>query len=126
MRYRPAEPSDALNAAEWIQSTPSNNLDPAVAAYPLLYTFAVEDEHGPLLYVPTHPVLMIESVAVRPGTTPRQYIEGLLEAKSATAHQAQQLHIREIYTSSGYEPMAKTLRRHGYTPVTGALRKRVL
>jgi hypothetical protein len=55
MITRPAEPRDADNMAEWVQTTPHNRLDPAVATYPHLYTFAVEDESGPLLYVADPP-----------------------------------------------------------------------
>jgi hypothetical protein len=85
----------------------------------------VEKYGEPILYVPVHTVLSIESVARRPGITGREYIEALLEAKSATEHLARNCGIREIYTSSVYEPMQKTLQRHGYEPVAGALRKKV-
>ena len=112
--------------AEWSVHTPSNGLDPDTASYPHLFTFTIEDEHGPILYVPTHPVLVIESVACRPGIEPRQYIEALLEAKRVTEQYAQQYHMREIHTSSGYRPMLKTLQRHGYEPIVGtALRKKL-
>lgn len=125
MRIREAEQADGERMAEWVQTTRQNRLDPAIATYERLYTFAVEDENGPLLYVPVHPVLAIESVAARPGIEPRQYIEGLLAAKKATEDLARQYGIREIYTSSTYAPMKKALQRHGYTPVTGALRKKI-
>lgn len=112
--------------AEWSVYTPSNGYDPSTAKYPHLYTHVIEDEHGPLLYVPTHPVLVVESVACRPGITAKKYITALLEAKQATEEQARRNQIREIYTSSGYEPMIKTLSRHGYEPIVGtALRKKL-
>lgn len=125
LTLRSASPNDARRVVEWIQSTPSNDFDPSIAEYPHLHTFVVEEDGSPLLYIPVHPVLCIESVAARPGITGRQYIEALLEAKRATESLAGQYGIREIYTSSGYEPMIKTLRRHGYEPVTGALRKKI-
>jgi len=122
---RDAEPADGQNMADWILSTPHNSFDPAIATYPHLHTFAIEDEDGPLLYVPIHPVLVVESVAARPNITAKKYIMALTEAKSAIEDMARQSGIREIYTNSGYGPMIKALRRHGYEPVTGALRKRV-
>jgi hypothetical protein len=125
MSVRAAEPRDAQLCTEWSISTPHNGFDPSVATYPHLYTLVVEDDIGPLMYLPTHPVLVIESAAVRPGITSRQYIESLLKVKTATEKIARQYGLREIYTSSAYAPMAKTLRRHGYEPVAGALRKRV-
>ena len=126
MITRPADPQDAARMAEWSVHTPSNGFDPDTATYPHLFTFAIEDKDGPILYVPTHPVLVIESVACRPGITPKQYIQALLEAKRVTEQYAQQYQMREIYTSSGYAPMLRTLRRHGYEPIVGtALRKKI-
>jgi hypothetical protein len=121
---RPATPSDAEKYVEWSYSTPSNGFNSSFSRYPHLFTFAVDDERGPLLYAPTHPVYCIESVAVRPDITPKQYIEALLEVKAATENLARQNGIREIHTSSVYRPMVRTLCRHGYAPIVGtALRK---
>jgi len=126
MFTRPAESSDAANYVEWSYDTKENGFNSSFADYPHLFTFAIEDEHGPILYVPTHPVLVIESVACRPGIEPRQYIEALLEAKRVTEDYARQYQLQEIHTSSGYTPMLKTLQRHGYEPVVGtALRKKI-
>jgi hypothetical protein len=125
MRSRPAIPADASNMAEWVMSTPSNGFVSEIATDPNLYTLAIEGERGPVIYVPLRPAIIIESVAVRPNITAKEYITALLEAKSATEEIARQHGIREIYTSSSYPPMYKTLCRHGYVPVTGALRKRV-
>jgi hypothetical protein len=122
---RLARPDDAANVAEWSVNTPSNNFDPSTAAYENLLTLAIEDGDGPVLYIPCHPALVIESAACRPGITPRQYIEGLLQAKAETERLARQFGMREIYTSSSYEPMRKTLQRHGYSRVDGALRKKI-
>lgn len=120
---RPAVEQDATEVTHWSLSTPSNGFNSRLSQYPLLQTFVVE-QNGPLLYVPWHPVMCIESVAVRPGITPQQYIDGLLEAKAHTEQIAQEFQFREIYTSSDYKPMIRTLRRHGYTNVPGtALRK---
>ena len=125
MDVRDAKPSDGQNMADWVLSTPHNSFDPSIATYPHLYTFAVEDEAGPVLYVPVHPVLMVESAAVRPNITAKKYITALKEVKTAVEDMARQYGIREVHTSSGYGPMIKALRRHGYEPVKGALRKRV-
>lgn len=125
MIIRPAEPEDSGRMVEWSVSTPSNGFDPDIASYPHLYTIAIEDEHGPLMYVPTHPVLVVESVACRPDITAKGYIKALLDAKAVTEGMALQNGIREIYTSSTFTPMYKTLRRHGYTPVSGSLRKKL-
>ncbi len=125
MTIRPATPEDAAKMAEWIQSTPHNGFDPGIADYPHLMAFVVEQDGEPIMYLPVHPVLCIESVACKPDINGREYIEALLKAKSLTEDMARQWGIREIYTSSVYEPMVKTLRRHGYEDVKGALRKRV-
>jgi GNAT superfamily N-acetyltransferase len=111
--------------AEWVMSTPDNGFVSEIATDPNLYTFAIDDENGPLIYVPLRPAIVIESVAVRPNITARKYIKALLEAKAATEEMARQHGIQDIYTGSSYPPMHKTLCRHGYVPVTGALRKRV-
>lgn len=126
MSIRFAEPSDSAYMAEWSVTTPANAFDPQTAEYENLLTLVVEDERGPLLYVPFHPVLVIESAACRPGITPRQYIESLLAMKAETERIARQIGIREIHTSSGYRPMIKTLQRHGYQQIVGtALRKKL-
>jgi N-acetylglutamate synthase-like GNAT family acetyltransferase len=125
MNVRMATPEDAEKMAEWIQRTPNNGFDPAIADYPGLMVLVVEKDGEPIMYLPVHPVLCIESVACKPGISGREYIEALLQVKSATEHIARQNGIREIYTSSVYEPMAKTLRRHGYATMPGTLRKKV-
>jgi hypothetical protein len=126
MKIRTATEADVEALAEWAFSTPENGLDPAIASYPHLTVFVVEDENGPLLYTPTHPVLAIESNAVRPGITPRQYMTALLAMKDQTESFARQYNMRGIVTSSAFPPMTKTLRRHGYvTPPGTAFWKRV-
>lgn len=123
-QVRPAEPSDVNQVVQWSLSTPSNGFNSRLSKYPLLQTFVVEQDGVPLIYVPWHPVMCIESVAVRPTITGEQYIAALLEAKAHTETIARELMFREIYTSSDYRPMVRTLRRHGYTDVPGtALRK---
>ena len=119
-----AEPQDAAQLAEWSASTPHNGLNTADASLCQL-TFVVEDT-APLIYVPCHLALVIGSVACRPEITGRQYIEALRQAKSATEDFARRNRLREIHTSSVYEPAVKTFCRHGYQPIAGtALRKRI-
>jgi hypothetical protein len=123
---RLAKPDEATQFTEWSLSTRQNGLDPDIANYPNLRTLTIELDGEPAIYVPIHPVLVIESVAVRPGLTPRQYITSLLQAKSTIEQIARGYGIAEIHTSSTYQPMIRTLARHGYEPIIGtALRKKV-
>lgn len=119
MKIRTATADDVEALAEWAFSTPENGLDPAIAGYPHLTVFVVEDEEGPLLYTPTHPVLAIESNAVRPGITPRQYMTALLAMKDQTESFARQYNMRGIVSSSTHKPMIKTFLRHGYVTPPG-------
>lgn len=125
MKIRFAEPTDAKLCAEWSVSTKHNGFNREVAESSVI-TWVIEDDNGPVLFVPAHPVLVIESAAARPDITPRQYIEALLEAKRETEATARQLSMREVHTSSAYQPMIRTLHRHGYVNIPGtALRKRI-
>src|SRR5947208_2865916 len=109
-----ATPADAEQFTQWLGSTPHNGLDPSIATYPSLQTLKISMGGEPVLYVPAHVGLIIESVAARPGITPRQYIESLLVAEQATEALARHYQLSEIHTSSNYRPMQRTLARHGY------------
>lgn len=126
MAIRLASEQDAINYVKWSYDTRDNGFNSEFATYPNLRTFVIEQDGEPLLYLPTHPVLAVESVAVNPNITAKLFITALLEAKALTEQIARQYGFAEIHTSSTYRPMLKTLTRHGYGAIPGiALRKTI-
>ena len=114
---RLAEEKDAPLCAEWLQSTPKNLLDPDIAKYRNLRTLAIEEEE-PVLFVPSHPVLLVESLAHKPGISPMQNARALRKAQDVLEAMARHYGMAEIYWQCADETLIKFAERHGYTVIT--------
>lgn len=123
---RDAEPKDGAQFVEWATKTPETGFDGRVLEYPLLQTFTVEDQDGPLIYVPWHPVMQLEGVAVRPGISGRQFIQAMDEAQPYLERVARGYRMSAMLASSTHLPTAKAYMRRGGKPVPGiALRREI-
>jgi hypothetical protein len=88
---RPARPGDGEEFLEWSRINPKNGFDPEVAKYPSTITWCVYDEHGPLAYMPMQCPLVMDSLAMRPGSSKAQAAVAL---KELTQQFVTQAHIR--------------------------------
>lgn len=124
---RLAEEKDAPLASEWLVSTPSNLLDPDIASYPSLRTLAVDIKGEPALYVPFHPVLVVESLGHKPGITPRENAYALRKVQDALEVVATKYGIAEVWWNCSDPTLIELAKRHGYEVLTTAvtLRKKV-
>lgn len=124
---RLATAEDAPQAAEWMLSTPLNLFDPEIANYPSLRTLAVDIDGSPELYVPFHPVLVVESLAHAPNVNHRRNAYALLQAQKSLDNIARSYGMSEIYWMCQDQSLINLAVRHGdYRPVNSqVLRKKV-
>ena len=123
---RPADSNDAAQFVEWAIKTPHNGFTGSEANYPLLQTFAVEDEAGPLIYVPWHPVMQLEGLAARPGIRGKQFIAAMDEAQEYLERVANDYRMSAILVSATHLPTAKAYMRRGAKRVPGIALRREL
>lgn len=123
---RPAEDKDAAQFVTWAMQTPHSGFDGSTLSYPLLQTFTVEDEAGPLIYVPWHPVMQLEGVAARPGISGKQFIKAMDEAQEYLERVARDYRMSAILVSSTHLPTAKAYMRRGGKRVPGIALRREL
>jgi hypothetical protein len=115
LRVRFADKDDAPTVIRWLNDNPQNRYDSAILRYPTLSTLcAYEPDGGPVAYLPTHRVLMLESVALRPNLerlTSAQALRDLTKAAGLIAH-AQGM--REVYMLEGAGGLAELAERNGF------------
>ena len=112
--------------AQWEFSTPDNLLDPDIAGYPGLRILAVTREEQPKIYVPFHPVFMIESLAHDPDITPMQNARALKKAQDDLEFMATSYGIKEIYWQCGDKSLIDLAVRRGYEVVTNTVLRKKL
>jgi hypothetical protein len=112
---RPVEPRDADLFNDWVNRIKDLNLfDPAVMEYPGTNTLAVDINGEPALYFPFHPVIAGESLAPKPGLTPREEAVALKKLQEGLVNIAKGLGIREIYFVCKDESLGKFVEHYGY------------
>lgn len=124
---RMASPADTDTYLEYTKSTKDNLFDPEIASYPSLRTLAVDVDGKPSLYVPFHPILVIESLSHRPDTTLRENAYAIKKAGDLVEEVAQHYGMAEVWWMCKDESLIKAAQHHGYELVkTPVLRKKVL
>jgi hypothetical protein len=109
-----ANQADAPQFSEWVTAAREINLfDPAVMDYPTTRTLVAHNGE-PLLYMPVQQVLMMESLAPKPGLTPIEEGLALREITKAVALLGSQASIRESYFLCKDERVVKFGAAHGY------------
>lgn len=107
--------SDIETFVSWFNSTPNNLHDPAITAYPTLRILcAYDDENGPASYLPTQKVVMLESLAVRPGLRPLEAAAAFRDLVKAAEITASAEGIKELYFPCSDEDVIKVAERHGF------------
>jgi hypothetical protein len=126
VEVRLATEKDAEKFVEWEAVTTDNLWDPTIAGYPNLRTLAVDIDGEPAVYVPFHPVFVVESLGHKPGITPRENAYALRKVQNALEDLARQYGIAECWWMCADASLMEFVKRHGYEVVqTHVLRKKV-
>lgn len=130
---RLATTEDAPKFVEWTQTTADNMFDRDISGYPSLRTLAIDKDGRTDLYVPFHPVLMVESLAHRPGIERKDNARALRKFQDTAEELAKGYGMAEIYWLCKDETLINFSERHGYEvfcrdidPKTGKLTKAML
>lgn len=100
----------------WIASTRNNDFDPGILEYPTLRIICAYDGE-PEAYLPTQLVVMLESLALKPGMDAHQYLEAVRTLVKGVTLNASSLNVKEIYFIASDPDVLKTALKHGFEPV---------
>jgi len=114
LKVRCSQPADAAILREWLESTQNNLFDNDILHYPTLEVACSYDESGPAAYLPWQQVLMLESLAVRPGLAPIQAAQSFRDLVKATEFVASVKGIREVYFVCKDQDVVKVAKGHGF------------
>lgn len=103
-----ARASDRELFTKWAFDTPNNLFDPAVTFYPTTNVLAVEKPlHGaagepagasePIFFAPFQAVVMLESLAPKPGLSPREMAAAVAKFHEGVVNVCRNMRIREIF-----------------------------
>jgi hypothetical protein len=119
---------DQEKFVDWIWSARKINcFDPDILLYPRTILYTAEDQDGPLLYLPVQPVLMLESLAPRPGVSPRKEALALWKLGEMLEETSRITGIQEQYFLCKDQRVVDICSRHGFDKLEGytILRKKV-
>ena len=115
---------DWENFISWVwEARKINNFDPDVVSYPrsVMLTADKETENTsePILYLPIQPVLMLESLAPKPGITPREEALALWRLGELLEQITKDTGLQEHYFICKDDRMADYCSKHGFTEMKG-------
>lgn len=119
---------DAENFISWIwQARTINCFDPEVLSYPRSCMTMAEDGDGATLYIPIQPVLMFESIAPRPGISPKREALSLWRIGQKLEEVSRDTGLMEQYFLCKDNRVAEICKQHGFTEMEGyrILKKKV-
>jgi hypothetical protein len=124
---RLAVEDEAPQFCEWMTTTKDNLFDPDIAKYPSLRTLAIDVDGSPAVYIPFHPVMVIESLAHRPEITNRENAVALIRGEAVVEKLARMYGMSEIYWMCKDESLIGFAQRYGYEVVDcKVLRKKLV
>jgi hypothetical protein len=105
---------------DWVwQMRHLNLFDKDVLTYPRTVMCRAGNEDDDLLFVPVQSVLMFDSLAPKPGLTPRQEAMCLWRVGEAVDEIAKQTGHREVYFFCSDDRVADICSRHGFKEIKG-------
>lgn len=113
---------------DWVwQARKINMFDPEVLKAPRAAMVRAVNEQGPLLFVPLQPVLMLESLAPKPGLTPRQEAMSLWRVGEAVEGAAKLCGFQEVVFMTRDDRVADICAEHGFEELKGVrvLKKKI-
>lgn len=124
---RPANEQDVPKFAEWALNTPKNLFDPGVMSYPSTRTLvAVDESDAPVLFQPFQPVFVLESLAPKPGSSPREIAISLARLNEALEGLAAAYGIREFMFLCEDQSVIDFAKRNGYEEIKWPVLRRKL
>lgn len=120
---------DKKNFAEWVwQMLHLNLFDMDVIGYPRTIMLRAQADEDPILYCPLQSVLMFESLAPKPGLSPRQEALALWRFGELVDKLALESGHREVYFMCADDRVADICARHGFQEVRGVrlLKKKIV
>lgn len=100
---------------KWAFGTPNNLFDPKVMFYPTTNTVLVENGNEPIFFAPFQAVIMLESLAPKPGLTVREMAAALATFHEGIVNICKQQRIREIYFICSDDAVAEFTLNHPIT-----------
>ncbi len=106
---------------------PLNMFDPNVIGYPRTVMLRAKSEDENQLFIPLQSVLMYDSIAPKPGISPRQEALALARIGQVVDQAGRDTGIRETYFFCKDDRVADLCAKHGFEEIKGVrlLRKKV-
>lgn len=111
---RLAEPKDAELFLKYEAETKNNLWDPAAGLYPSSFTLCTENEQGVVMFLPVQPMLMLESLAIRPESDPKDVAFSLRKLIDQLVDTAKKLGMGEIAFVCKDSATEKFAEHHGF------------
>lgn len=126
LKIRLATPEDAPQLAEWLNGTTGNLYDSAILKYPTLRVLCAYNGNGPSVYLPSQTALVLESLAVKPGTPPIEAARAFRDLVKGMELVASGLGVRELYFVCADPGVAALAAAHGFELIAGVQKDVVL
>ena len=115
LKLRVATPGDIRQIQEWSERNPLGKFDPDVLTYPTSRVVCAYDEdEGPICYLPTQKVLVLESVASNPAASRLDRAQALRDLVKAAELLASSDGCREIFLPDGAGGVSNLAENHGF------------
>jgi hypothetical protein len=115
MTVRDFGPQDAQKYADWLLAIANINLvDCGVYKYPRIAHLAVDKGDEQVLFNSTHPVLVQEALAPKPGLSPKDEALALRALNDALKDMARTLGFKEIWFECKDKRVIKFACKHGF------------
>ena len=112
--------TDTKNFIDWVwQARIINCFDPDVLKYPRTIMATAEEQEAALLYIPVQPVLMFESIAPKPGISPRKEALALWKIGQMLEDVSKMTGFQEQYFLCKDDRVADICAEHGFTELVG-------
>jgi len=114
LKVRIAGPEDAKQLGDWLCATKGNLFDPDILKAPTLTAVCSYSENGAVAYLPAQNVLVLESLAVKPGAAPIETGQAFRDLVKGMELIASQRQIREIMFMCEDENVIRVAEGHGF------------
>lgn len=111
---RLAEEKDTEQFVAWEYATENNGFGSGIVKYPSLRTLVSEIDGEPALYMPFHPVIVVESLGHRPGISTRQNAIAIFRADQVVEEVARKYSMAEVWWLCSDPTLIKAAQARGY------------
>jgi|SRR6267154_3281520 len=114
LKIRLAGVNDTEQLAEWLASTKGNFFDADIFKSPTLAALCSYNGDGPIAYLPAQNVLVLESLAVKPGAAPLDAGQSFRDLVKGMEILASMRGIKEMYLPCADERVLAVAENHGF------------